>query len=108
MALWQPVNPETYVSKISAPLPQPEVVFSTAGYNQPRPAKNPLATIAVVFGVIGLPIPIFALAAVICGHIAAADKTRVGLHLARGGYGLGYASLGVWGLVLLSMIVLTS
>ena len=106
--LWQPVRPETYVSKLSAPLPRPEVVFSTPGYSQPKPAKNALATAAVVFGVIGLPIPIFALVAVICGHIASANESRVGLQLARGGYVLGYTSLGVWGLFLLSMIVISS
>lgn len=106
--LWQPVEPETYVSKLSAPLPRPEVVFSTPGYNQPKPEKNSLATAAVVLGVIGLPVPILALAAVICGHIAAANGARVGLHLARGGYVLGYTSLWVWGLLLLSMIFISS
>lgn len=103
--LWQEVEPETYVSRISAPLPRPEVVFSTPGYNQPKPEKNSLATVSLVFGVIGLIFPPLAIAAVICGHIAAADRARVGRHLARGGFGLGYVSLGAWGLFILSLAV---
>lgn len=104
---WQPVEPETYVSQFSAPVPQPSEVFAAPGYSQPKPEKNTLATVAIVFGIVGVLFPVFSVGAVICGHIVARDKVRGGAHLARGGLALGYASLGVWALFILSAIVIS-
>lgn len=105
MALWQPVPPETFESPLSAPLPRPEVLFAAPGYSQPAPPRNALATTALVFGFVGVLFPLFAVVAVICGHIAARNNRRVGAHLVRGALGLGYGTLGIWALVILSIAV---
>lgn len=105
MALWQPVDPNTYISEFSAPLPHPAEVFASPGYTQPPPVKNPLATAAVVLGILAIMVPVLALGAILCGHIAARDKARGGAHLVRGGLGLGYTVVGVWALVILSLVV---
>lgn len=104
--LWQRVDPATYSSSLSAPLPPEHIVFAGPGYSQPRPPKNGLATAALVVGLIGLVMPILAIAAVILGHIAARNKDRVGLNRARGGYGLGWVALGGWGLLALVFAIL--
>ena len=103
--LWQPVDPATYVSEMTAPLPPLDAVFAAPGYNQPALPKNHLATTAVVLGIVSILIPVLAIAAIICGHIAARDRRRGGAHLVRGALGLGYSILGCWALVLLSLIV---
>lgn len=103
---WQPVPTDTYATNISAPLPPLEAVLAGPGYSQPPPPKNPLATAALTFGVIGLLLPVLAIVAIILGHIAAANKTGVGRHLARGGYGLGYVTIFSWGLFIISLAVI--
>src|SRR5690625_3140337 len=105
--MWQPVEPETYVSSYSASPARPETVFATPGYTQPKPEKNPIATTSIVLGIIGVLFPVLSLGAVVCGHIAIRDRSRTGLHIARGGLGLGYASLAVLGLFILSVIAIS-
>lgn len=104
--LWQPVDPHTYTSTLSTPLPSATELFSTPGYNQPRPERNPLATTSLVLGFIGLIVPILAVVAIVLGHLASTRKHRVGANLARGGYGLGYVSLWAWLMTIFSTLVL--
>src|SRR5690625_7535538 len=102
--MWQPVEPETYLSPYSASPARPETVFATPGYTQPKPAKNPLATTSIVLGIIGVLFPVLSLGAVVRGHIAIRDRSRTGLHTAPGRLGPGYASLAMWGPFILPAI----
>lgn len=102
----QGVDPQIYISSLSAPLPPEQVVFAGPGYSQPRPPKNGLATASLVVGVIGLVIVPLAIVAVILGHIATRDRSRGGMNRARAGYGLGWVALGGWGLMILVTAIL--
>ena len=104
---WQPIPPETYATPITAAVPSLEVVFGSPGYTQPPAARNPLATTALVLGLIGLPIPIASVGAIVCGHRAMGRSRESGRALARGGLGLGYASLVMWGMLLLTFVVIS-
>lgn len=98
---WQPVDPRTYASSVTAPIPHRGEVFRRPGYTQPPQPKNPMATTALVLGIIGIVILPLALPAIVFGHLGASSSRRVGRSVARAGYGLGYLSILAWSVTIL-------
>lgn len=106
--LREPVDPQTYVSTWTRPLPEAVDVFSGPGYESRRMPASPFAVIALVCGLLGfLLVP--ALPAIVLGHLGVwqtGKNTHTGRGLAVGGMVLGYAVAGLALLWLVAVWVL--
>lgn len=101
--LWDPVDPNVYVSPFSAPMPPAADVFSQPGYHQPPRKRNGLAIAGLVLGIVSVILPLLAIGAIVCGHIALREPQ--GKQVARAAIAVGYTIAGSAILLILSIVV---
>ncbi len=95
---WQPVDPRTYQSPMTAPAADPRVVFAGPGYTNPPVRVSPAAMTGFVLGLLAFPLPPLALLAIGFGAagMSATSRGVPGRGFARGGLVLGIAAAAVW------------
>lgn len=85
-----------------------ERVFAGPGYSSPAYRNDRIAVLAVVLGIVGIPVPGVCLVAIACGHLARhrlRTSYQGGRGLAVAGLVLGYVMAAVWLAILLLQLI---
>lgn len=95
---WQPVDPHTYQSPMTAPAADPHLVFAGPGYSSPPVHVSGAAMAGFVLGLLAFPLPPLALPAIGFGAAGLRITSRgvPGRGFARGGLVLGISAAAVW------------